>query len=583
MNMYAFIIAAVIQLTGVVGDDLRARAFLDANNVKVGDPLTLTVDFIGEADFKSLHPPRLSRYVNATDWKLDDASAKTDTFKDARRLTYRIRPMRPGVLWFPALEFEYASSQGEKRTVRANTIPVHAKAFRQVVVKEVGEDMVTLPSPGEIVTKIAHEFASDDERFAWRKACANPDADAFAKFDFPEARLNEAVAAINAGNWARALEIYRALEWRIGQTAAIERGIVAALARKYDNPAVELPMWRQIGRPLLKFPWLGRVGIVLGAFALLALMIFLCSKVIRKVAALAFALMLVLPNAASAQDPFQAMEEQFRQMQERMDKMAQGMGGGFGFRHEQARKPMKIVAKVAMEPKAITVGEMFEFIISIELPRTATIEQVQVTPSIEYALDFSAQASNLPDADAENPSNVIKRISVPVRCDAPMKTKIKFEVRGMLTTRSGGGQHSFFSMVSSRSFRVESAPIDFEVRPLPQTNQPSDFSGIIAEDLRILELPDILSVETNDVIRLSYRVLCDGFVPKGYMPKDCAYEIGREGKRVEYMRYFVADGVAQTPVVSISYFDPRKKEYRSTSTGGTKIIYKTVENKESKK
>ena len=118
---------------------------------------------------------------------------------------------------------------------------------------------------------------------------------------------------------------------------------------------------------------------------------------------------------------------------------------------------------------------------------------------------------------------------------------------------------------------------------MPQANQPSDFSGIIAEDLRILELPDSLSVETNDVIRLSYRVLCDGFVPKGYVPKDCAYEIGREGKRVEYMRYFVADGAAQTPVVSISYFDPRKKEYRSTSAGGTKIIYRTTENKESKK
>ena len=124
--MLSFLLIAAIQLTGVTGEGLRARAFFDANNVKVGDPMVLTVDFIGEADFKTLHPPVLSKAVDRRDWKLDDVSAKTDTFRDARRLTYRVRPMREGVLWFPALEFEYAGADGEKRLVRANEIPVHA-------------------------------------------------------------------------------------------------------------------------------------------------------------------------------------------------------------------------------------------------------------------------------------------------------------------------------------------------------------------------------------------------------------------------------------------------------------------------
>ena len=49
--MIALLLAAVIELTGVKGSDLSARAYFDANNVMVGDPMVLTIDFIGEADF----------------------------------------------------------------------------------------------------------------------------------------------------------------------------------------------------------------------------------------------------------------------------------------------------------------------------------------------------------------------------------------------------------------------------------------------------------------------------------------------------------------------------------------------------
>ena len=149
--MISVLLAAVIQLSGVSGNALRARAFFDANNVKVGDPLVLTIDFIGEAEFRDLHPPALSKAVDRRDWKLDDVSAKTDTFRDARRLTYRVRPMREGVLWFPSLEFEYADARGERRRVRANEIPVHAKAGEGVVVAELGEDANEMPKPPELV------------------------------------------------------------------------------------------------------------------------------------------------------------------------------------------------------------------------------------------------------------------------------------------------------------------------------------------------------------------------------------------------------------------------------------------------
>ena len=147
-------LVAAIQLVGVEGSELRARAFFDANNVKVGDPMVLTIDFLGEADFKDLHPPALAKVVGRRDWKLDDASAKTDTFRDARRLKYRVRPMREGVLWFPALEFEYKGPDGAKRITRSNEIPVHAKGGAQVVVEEMGEEADEMPKPPELIADV---------------------------------------------------------------------------------------------------------------------------------------------------------------------------------------------------------------------------------------------------------------------------------------------------------------------------------------------------------------------------------------------------------------------------------------------
>ena len=153
MTFAGCILLAVIELTGVAGGDLRARAFFDANNVKVGDPLVLTVDFIGDADFRSLHPPALAMSVSSRDWKVDDASAKTDTYRDARRLTYRVRQMREGVLWFPGLEVSYRGTDGSERMVRSNEIPVHAKRGAEEVVEGKGEDLNEMPRQAELVTE----------------------------------------------------------------------------------------------------------------------------------------------------------------------------------------------------------------------------------------------------------------------------------------------------------------------------------------------------------------------------------------------------------------------------------------------
>ena len=581
--MLNILLLAAIQLAGVEGNDLRARAFFDANNVKVGDPMILTIDFIGEADFKDLHPPALAKAVGKGDWKLDDVSAKTDTFRDARRLKYRVRPMREGVLWFPALEFEYTGTDGSRRITRSNEIPVHAKVGAQVVVKGMDEavDANEMPKPPELVSECGVRSAgggvSDDLLFAWRRALSKPTADAFAEFDFPAAKMNEATCAILEGNWARAMKIYQKLEWTTGQTPEMEKGMIAALALRYDNPAVELPVWRQVLRPLMRFGWQGRVGIVLGGFAALALVFWLLGRGIRAVACIAVAVGLV--GSAGAQGLFEQMEEQMRQMQQRMQQSMGGFSMHFG--EKVQREPVRISATAVTSKPVLQVGEPFEFIIAIEYPKTASVGQIRMSPSETFGIAFTGQAQNLTDGRSSNPSNVVKRLAVPARYDVPYKGKISFSIEGMVSgrqTRNGG----MFTMTFSNSFQCETPPLTVAVKPLSSVNQPADFAGIISEGLRVHELCDILKVETNDVVTITYRMYPKGYVPEDFLPKGAAFEWVRQNDRegraaeIEYRRYFVADGAAKTPELVIPYYDPRTKSYKSTKTGGTPLKYEAA-------
>ena len=574
--MVQMLFLAAIQLVGVTGSELRTRAFFDANNVKVGDPLILTVDFIGEAEFKDLHPPALAKSVNRMDWKVDDVSAKTDTFRDARRLTYRVRPMRAGVLWFPALDFEYAAPDGSPRRARSNAIPVHAKAGAQVVVEEMDEVRNGMPQPPALLREVADEsvFATEDDLFRWKKALAHPTAEAFAAFDFPEARMNEATCAIRAGNWANALKIYQKLEWRIGQTPEIERGIVAALALRYENEAAELPVWRQVFRPLLRYGWQGRAGIAGGAVAVLAFLFWLVGRGIRAVACVALVVGLGCP--AAAQGLFEQMEEQMNRMHRQMQQ-AFG-GGGFGFGERSRREPVRIAATLATDKRDLQVGDPFEFILSLEYPKTASVGQIRLTPSESFGLTFTGPAENLTDGEPSNPSNVVKRLAVPARYDVPYKGRLAFSIEGMVSgreSRRGGA----FSFSFSNSFSCDTEPLALDVKPLPGAGQPADFGGIVSEGLRVHETCDILRVETNDVVTITYRLFPNGYVPADFLPKDAAFEWSRqqdrEGKvrEIEYRRFFVADGAEKTPELTVSYYDPRTKSYRAAKTGGTPLVY----------
>jgi len=433
------------------------------------------------------------------------------------------------------------------------------KAGREVDVDGLGEDTVSLPDPDPYVTE-APEDLSDDQRFAWRKALAHPAADAFAQFDFPAAKLNEARAAILAGDWKRALKVYSRLEWTTGQTPAIERGIIAARARRFDSAQADLPVWREIGRPVLKHPLLGRVGIVAGALAALVAVFLLLGRLIRRFAAIA--VLFALAGAFTA------------------EAAPRGLSGFFnmqmpGMNMVQMPK-VDVRAFYSLDRTEITVGEDFSFLISIAAPRDVTLDQIRLQPTPEAGLMFPGRSEPLPDARSSNPSNVLHRVRVPARYLAPVRGELGFVISGMMTVRmviDEGGFHS--SMQSSQNFSTQTPRRRISVRPLPTDDQPADYSGIIAESVELRERIDFPNPETNDVVSVFYALrLRGGYLPQGFLPEGVSYESNRFQDGAEYRRFFVADGSPKTPSVSFSYYNPAKRAYERVQTGGIRLRYR---------
>ena len=156
-----------------------------------------------------------------------------------------------------------------------------------------------------------------------------------------------------------------------------------------------------------------------------------------------------------------------------------------------------------------------------------------------------------------------------------MKGPLHFAVEGAYTSRDRG--FSFFRTATPFASGPRTAP--FSVRPLPTEGRPEDFGGVVAERIDLFETPDMLRVSTNDVVTITYKMRVRGYVPPAWQPRDVAFEWVRQASQdglaqeIEYRRYFVADGAEKTPVLSVSYWDPRTKAYKAASAGGTRLVY----------
>jgi hypothetical protein len=512
---------------GDAGNDVtRVDSKVEANNVNLGDPMTLTVSFYGEGDFSNLHPPKLSRLLDSKVWKVDDESARTDTSKDGRRIIYRVRPVKEGLLTFPALEFE--NSKGDKFSTTA--FPVNVRPGSQAALSGLDDDLKSLQKPDGIRIALAHKV-NEDELFRWKKACRNPTSAAFSKFDFPEARLNEAACRTMEGDWAKALDIYSSLEWRIGQTPEIERGMIAALSAKLGSGNAELPVWRIVLRPILKFDWRGRLGFGVGAILLAAVLLFVFGRIAKAFAGIAV-LLSFIPMQASA---------------------------FFG----ESMPDVNVVLTVEAEKSEVEIGEKFDIVFKVEAPKSSSLENLRFSSPQAFGLATAGDMVPMTDAKAENPENVVKRFSVPVRYNVPYDGDVEFSVRGQVSSsrsENGRGRSSFFSF--SRSFLSSAKLKKLKVKFPPSEKTPKEFKGACGEAFVYYEKLSMNKVSTNDVVVVDCVLTYQGNVPDAAVPQNAFRGRGR----IYWRKYVVADGKTVIPGGKIHYYNSSKRDFDVVSS-----------------
>lgn len=561
MNVFflaASLLLSAIDLPGVSASHLRAYPSLDTHNARLGDPLTLTIDFIGNADFSSLHPPALSRHVDSGTWKVDDISAKTSTYLNARRLEYRIRPLKEGLLWFPALEFSLHDRYQNKMTVSTVPMPVRVRKGVQAVLAGLDSDVDGMPLPDALSFAVP-EGLSEDEIFLWRKACATSDPALFAQFDTPRARLNEAACRIVAGEWAAALSIYSRFEWITGQTPEIERGITAALARKYDDRTMTLPVWRDTFRPILRYAWFGRLTVIL-LFAVALFLVFYAAGRLIKLAAL-FALLL---HAFPAQaDVFSVFEREFNS--------AFGRRRSF-FSTSSSSKADDIRVTVKPQSTNLSVGEVVTLGIDVEVPIDVSLSSLSL--SIEPGSIFKpvGDVENLPDiVSPKNPSNVVKRITIPVVCLKKGENDISVKVSGYATeerkikSRFGGVGVSR----STVNFRSSSPSVSVTCAPLRSRGRPEGFKGIVGTLKSFKRKPSTLQVGTNDVVLLMCTLEVNGYIPDGIFEG----QLDRNPGRIVWREFHIADGSKEIPEGRVPYYDIMTSSYTNAVAPRLEYVY----------
>ncbi|GMR12810.1 MAG: BatD family protein [Gemmatimonadota bacterium] len=130
---------------------------------------------------------------------------------------------------------------------------------------------------------------------------------------------------------------------------------------------------------------------------------------------------------------------------------------------------------------------------------------------------------------------------------------------------------------------IASEPVEIEVRPLPESGRPADFTGFVGS-LGLTASVDRSTVETNDALTFRFRISGDGNLrslpaPEIRFPADFEvfppevketierYATGVKGSRTyEYVLIPRAPGERAIPSVSMSYFDAETGRYATVAT-----------------
>ncbi|MDX2198398.1 MAG: BatD family protein [Phycisphaerae bacterium] len=124
--------------TGAVGR-FEVRAAASPTRCRVGDPIELTLDIIGDGPLNTLPPPALRQNRQLADgFRLPDEDLAGEVLEQRKRFKPIVRPLRPDVRELPPIEYPYFDPElGEYRVARSQTIPLEVSPSETLHVADV--------------------------------------------------------------------------------------------------------------------------------------------------------------------------------------------------------------------------------------------------------------------------------------------------------------------------------------------------------------------------------------------------------------------------------------------------------------
>ena len=134
---------------GAIGSRIAAKASLDSQTCKVGDPLTLEIEISGDIRLENLFAPRLNLQENlAEDFRIYEDTVHSETRDEGRIYRYTARPSRAGTYEFPPIAISFYNTQSRSYdTVWTDPIPLRANSATEVeqsIVIDTAEQSVTI-------------------------------------------------------------------------------------------------------------------------------------------------------------------------------------------------------------------------------------------------------------------------------------------------------------------------------------------------------------------------------------------------------------------------------------------------------
>lgn len=111
--------------TGAIGK-LNIRVLAEPRNVRVGDPIELTIDLFGDATLETLPPPNLAASESLTaDFRVPNEELAGETTTQYKRYTQTIRAKDDDIRYIPPIEYSYFDPEkGAYDIARSNRVPL---------------------------------------------------------------------------------------------------------------------------------------------------------------------------------------------------------------------------------------------------------------------------------------------------------------------------------------------------------------------------------------------------------------------------------------------------------------------------